>query len=42
MDYKQLIIDMVEHVNDSESLELIYTCTKVLYDYENEQEEAKE
>lgn len=41
MNYKQLIIDMVESMNDSESLELIYTCTKVLYDFENGQEEEK-
>ena len=42
MNYKQLIIDMVESMKDSESLELIYTCAKVLYDYENDPEGIEE
>lgn len=39
MNYEQQIIDMVKNIKDSESLELIYTCAKVLYDYETEQGE---
>lgn len=40
MNYKQLIINMVESIEDSESLELIYTCVKVLFEYEHKQPDS--